>query len=117
VSRTLPRQLLFVISVLATVRALPAAGPPDAVLFLDFDDGETPQVTLSHGAERVTGKFGTALEFTDAMQYAQVSFSHRLNGAKAATVGGWFMPKRAGEQSLLFRGEVKDAPGARPAGW
>ena len=95
---------------LVAVRPLPAAAPPDAAVFVDFDEDETPPAALFHGAKRVTGRFGTAVEFTDALQYAEVDFSRRLNGAKAATVGGWFMPKRAGEPSLLFRGVPRVGP-------
>ena len=54
---------------------LPGA-PPDAVLFLDFD--RDAEVRLSHGARRVEGRYGTAIEFGDALQYAEVpDFSRR----------------------------------------
>src|SRR5687768_6620969 len=80
------------------------AAPPDAVLFLDFDEDEATPIRLHHGAKRTSGKFGTALQFTTAMQYAEVDFSRRLDGTKSLAVGGWFLPKRAGEQAFLFRG-------------
>jgi len=80
-----------------------ADAPPDAVLFLDFD--KEAEVRLFHGAKRVDGRFGSAIEFNTALQYAELpDFSRRLDGAQAATVGGWFFPRRAGEQSFFFRG-------------
>ena len=78
--------------------------PPEAVLFLDFEEGEATPIRLHHGAKRASGKFGAALHFTTAIQYAEVDFSRRLDGVKSLTVGGWFLPKRAGEQAFLFRG-------------
>ena len=81
-----------------------APSPPDALLLLDFEEGQTPAARLNHGVKQVTGRFGTALEFTTAFQYAEADFSRRLDGVRCATVGGWFMPRRAGEQSFLFRG-------------
>ena len=84
-----------------------AASPSDALLFLDFDDGDLGAVRLCNGATRVSGKYGNAIEFTGALQYAEVAFSRRLDGVKAATVGAWVIPKRAGEQAFVFRGAPK----------
>src|SRR5687768_5608536 len=81
-----------------------ASPPPDAALFLDLGEDDNSPVRLHHGAKRVRGEFGDALAFTDALQYAEVGFSGRLHGSESATVGGWFFPKRAGEQSFLSRG-------------
>jgi dienelactone hydrolase len=83
--------------------------PADAALFLDFDD-EGEAIRLQHGAKRITGRFGTALEFTTALQFAEADFVHRLDGIKAATIGGWFFPRRSGEQALLFRGAPETGP-------
>jgi dienelactone hydrolase len=80
------------------------ASPPDTVLFLDFDEAEAAHLRLHNGATRVMGKFGAAIEFADALQYVEVDFARRLDGVKAATVGAWVMPKRAGEQAFVFRG-------------
>src|SRR5688500_14806711 len=73
-----------------------------ATLYLDFEkDGE---VELVNGAKVKEGKFGKALEFTSALQYAEVAFSKRLDGVSGVTVGGWFFPWRRGEQAVFFRG-------------
>ena len=95
--------LLCFVTLVASPVSAASTAPPDAELFLDFDDGDATPVRLHHGAKRVAGKFG-AIQFTDAMQYAEVDFARRLDGVKAASIGGWFFPKRAGEQSFLFRG-------------
>src|SRR5688572_20480247 len=84
--------------------------PPGAVLFLDFDEAESPPVRLHHGAKRVEGKFGAALEFITALQYAEADCSRRLDGVESVTVGGWFFPRRVGEQSFFFRGAPEVAP-------
>lgn len=84
-------------------------GPADATLFLDFDD-EKETVILHHGAKRVSGRFGAALEFTTALQFAEVDFARKLDGVEAVSVGGWFFPRRSGEQSFLFRGAPEIAP-------
>ena len=87
---------VLLLALLCLTTASPAApAPPGAKLFLDFDDTDQPPVRLFHGAKRVTGKFGTALQFTDAMQYAELDAAHLLDGVTSATVGGWFLPKRA----------------------
>src|SRR5687768_10623892 len=63
-----------------------------ATLYLDFEkDGE---VELVNGAKVKEGNFGKALEFTTALQYAEVVFSKRLDGVSAVAVGGWFYPWR-----------------------
>ena len=102
--------LLFLLSAARAVGSSPP--PPDAVLFLDFEGAAGERdVRLVHGPRRTAGKFGTALEFTTALQYAEVAdFAGRLDGAEAATIGGWFMPRRTGEQCFLFRGVPEVAP-------
>src|SRR5687767_15004966 len=84
--------------------------PPGAALFFDFDEAESPPVRLRHGAKRVEGKFGSALEFNTALQYAEADFSRRLDGVESLTVGGWFFPRRVGEQPFVFRGVPEVAP-------
>ena len=96
--------LLFAATLADPATSQAAAAPADAVLFIDFDEGESTPIRLHQGAKRTAGKFGTALQFTTAMQYAEVDFSRRLDGIKSLTVGGWFLPKRVGEQAFLFRG-------------
>lgn len=63
-----------------------------------------------HGAKRVMGSFGGAIEFTAALQYAETDFARKLDGAQAATIGGWFYVRRAGEGAFLFRGQPQIAP-------
>ena len=82
--------------------------PSDAALFLDFES-HPEDVRLFHGAKQIQGKHG-ALEFTTAMQYAEVSASLPLHGIKAMTVGGWFFPRRSGEQYFFFRGMPEIGP-------
>src|SRR5439155_25038857 len=102
--------LLLLIRLVVSTRSFDSPTPPDELLFLDFDEGEAPQIRLLHGGKRVTGNFGAALEFTDALQFAEIDFSHRLDGVTSMTVGGWFLPRRAGEQSFLFRGVPRVGP-------
>lgn len=96
--------LVSVCVVLITHAPVPAAeAPPGALLFLDFDSDA--EVKLFHGAKRVEGKYGSAIEFTTALQYAEAPpFSRKLDGVSSVTAGGWFLPRRAGEQSFFFRG-------------
>ena len=103
----LPLLLLFSPS---AVFADDAAGPPGAVFFVDFDKDEATEPRLFHGTRRVEGRFGWALEFATALQYAEVEFSRKLDGIDSVTVGGWFFPRRVGEQSFLFRGVPEVGP-------
>ena len=103
-SRVPITSIVWVALCVASAPACAAPEPPDATVFLDFDEAEGKAVRLHYGAKRVSGKFGAAILFTSPLQYAEVDFSRRLDEAKAATVGGWFLPKRAGEQTMLFRG-------------
>ncbi|MBI2948167.1 MAG: acetylxylan esterase [Verrucomicrobia bacterium] len=91
----------------APVRA--EVDPVSATLFLDFAKDES-NVKLFHGAKRVQGRFGGALEFTTALQYAEVALSRTLDGIQAMTVGGWFFPRRSGEQYFFFRGIPESGP-------
>ena len=74
----------------------------EALLYLDFE--RNPGVDLRHGTKVREGRFGRALEFTTAMQYAEVEFSKKLDGVEAMSVGGWFFPWRTGEQAIVSRG-------------
>ena len=84
----------------------PATGP---VVNLDFSR-EIARLRLEHGAKRVEGQFGGAIEFANAMQFAEIEMPAGLDGIEAATVGGWFMPRRSGEQCFLSRGAPEVAP-------
>lgn len=101
-----PRRCLALLAVLGWVASSPVAAQvvaDGATLFLDCSKA-TDSVRLLNGARRVTGPFGTVLEFTSALQFAEADFARQLDGAAAVTVGGWFFPRRSGEQSFLFRG-------------
>lgn len=50
------------------------------------------------------------LEFTNALQVAEIGFSKKLDGVEAMTVGAWVFPRRSGEQSFLFRGVPEAGP-------
>lgn len=84
-------------------------GPEGAALYLDFGKEEA-QITLVQGVRRIGGRFGGALEFTNVLQYAEVEFSRQLDGIEAITVGGWFFPRRSGEQYFLSRGVPETGP-------
>src|SRR4051794_20511045 len=88
------------IALLALATAARAAiEPGGAALYLDFRR-PTEGLRLVHGA-RVAED---ALEFTGALQYAEVAWAHKLDGIAALSVGGWFFPRRGGEQSFASRG-------------
>jgi len=70
---------------------------------MDFGQG-TEGVRLVNGAKRVTGDFGGAIEFSTALQFAEIDFAKKLNGVESASIGGWFFPRRSGEAAFLFRG-------------
>lgn len=53
------------------------------VLSLNFEKDD-PRLKLFHGVRRVDG----TLEFNTGLQYAELEFSHQLDGVKAASVGG-----------------------------
>ena len=77
--------------------------PGSATLFLDFAQSQ-PALKLFHGARIVSLPSGRALEFTTALQYAELEKTPSFDGIHAMTVGGWFFPRRSGEQSFFFRG-------------
>lgn len=91
------------------LQAQVARETPGQVLFLDFNEKD-PSLQCHHGVRRIEGRFGSALEFTTALQYAEVEFSRSLHEAKSVTIGGWFFPRRTGEQSFLFRGVPEIGP-------
>jgi dienelactone hydrolase len=81
-----------------------------AALFLDFENAH-PGLMLHHGPKSVRGSFGTALEFTTHLQFVSTNLSPSLHAAEAVSAGGWFFPRRSGEQYFLFRGVPETAPG------
>jgi dienelactone hydrolase len=95
------------VALAACASPVSAADPP--VLHLDFAK-ENINVRLINGVKRVEGPFTGALEFTNPLQYAEIPFSGKLDGIQAMTVGGWFYPRRSGEQYFFFRGVPEVAP-------
>jgi dienelactone hydrolase len=93
----------FLVALAFWAARAPAADPP--VLSLHFAQDQ-PAVRLVNGTKRTDG----ALEFTNALQYAEVGCSGKLDGIKAITVGAWVYPKRSGEQSFVFRGIPEVGP-------
>ena len=95
----------ILVALLASVRGAvgqPSVAPDGALLFLDFARG-VENVRLHHGVQRVD-RAGGVLEFTNPLQYAEIDFVRKLDGIDALTVGGWFFPRRTGEQLFFFRG-------------
>ena len=110
-----PRSLLFGVALaLASVVHVSAAEssdqlPRDVVLRLDFRT-EHPNLRLAHGLKRIAHSSGGVLEFTSALQYAELDFTRALDRMDSATIGGWFHPRRAGEGAWMFRGVPEIAP-------
>ena len=77
--------------------------------YLEFTTNQT-NVRLVNGVGIVSGRFGAALEFTSPLQYAEVDFSRALDGVQAMSIGGWFFPRRSGEQYFFCRGVPETAP-------
>jgi dienelactone hydrolase len=101
----------LVLLLATTAQAAPETQPANSgpILAVDFSKGDAG-ARLVNGAKWAGGPNGGALEFTTALQYAELDFSRKLDGLKAMTVGGWFYPLRSGEQSFLFRGVPEVGP-------
>lgn len=104
----------------AGVQAQPLAGDGAAV-YLDFNRANKA-AELRHGLKTSSTGLGATLEFTTPLHLAEVPFGRKLDGARAATVGGWFFPRRSGEQNFLFRGAPETGPNGerffrRPDAW
>jgi hypothetical protein len=83
--------------------------PRDTILHLD-PAKEIPGLRLMHGAKRNASLSGGVLEFTSALQYAEIDFAKRLDGVKAASIGTWVYLRRAGEGTFFSRGMPEIAP-------
>lgn len=90
-------------------RAHSEIGPIGSILFLDFE-AEDQRIELRNGARRTNNTAGWNLEFTTALQYAEIKSSNTLDGIESMTVGGWFFPRRSGEQCFFFRGVPEIGP-------
>src|SRR5262245_1471179 len=91
----------------ASLAAADGLGPDGAALFLDFAGRtETPAGLRLHRLKPPA----EGLEFTEPLQYAELDddamarFARAIDGAPALTIGGWFLPRRAGEGCFLSRG-------------
>jgi hypothetical protein len=84
--------------------------PATATLFLNFSKEIPAALKLMHAPKRVEGRFGGALEFAHPLQYAEINSSQMFDGLPAMTVGGWFFPRRTGEQYFFFRGTPEVGP-------
>jgi dienelactone hydrolase len=93
-------QIIALLFVTFQCRPAPVADP---VVYVDFAKSNHGLI-LSHGLTVVTGRFGAALEFTTPLQTAELPFTGKLDKVQAATVGGWFFPRRSGEQYFVARG-------------
>ena len=85
-----------------------SADPPPAIE-IDFEKDD-PALRLVNGAKRIDCPHGGALELATAIQYAEIDVRGKLDGARGATAGGWFFPRRIGEQDFLSRGLPEIAP-------
>lgn len=79
-----------------------SAAATDATASVDFAKANH-NATLHYGLTVITGRFGAALEFRSPLHVAELTFTSKLTNA-ALTVGGWFYPRRAGEQYFVMRG-------------
>src|SRR3954466_7866969 len=78
-----------------------------AIFFADFRTS-SEGVHLLNGARWETN--ANALLFDTSLQYAELSENASFDGLKSLTVGGWFFPRRSGEQVFLFRGLPEIGP-------
>ena len=103
------RRLLFA----AVLLAFPVhadISPESAALYLDFERAEDAAFTLRNGAERIETKAGGVLEFVAPHEYAEIQTATSLDGIIAMSVGGWFFPRRSGDQYFFHRGIPEIAP-------
>jgi dienelactone hydrolase len=78
------RTLLLGLAILVGVTTAWALDRSDAALYIDFAE--------------------TNLAFTTYEQRAEMPFSRKLDQVEAVTIGGWFFPRRSGEQYFMVRG-------------
>lgn len=92
----------MILMALAALPSIAQVTPSGAALFLD--GRHTNSLRLFHGAKWIAHSNGARLEFTAPLQYAEMSLDESLDRVDALTVGGWFFPRRSGEQYFIFRG-------------
>ena len=93
---------LAVVAVVSCASAGAQVTAPASALFLD--GLATNDLRLFNGAKWTAHSNGARLEFNTAIQYGEVPLSQLLDGVQEMTIGGWFFPRRSGEQYFLFRG-------------
>ena len=96
-------------AVLWVIALLTLEGPTRAqvtanAMLLFVDGHHTNGVRLLNGTKWISHSNGARLEFTSPLQYAEKSIPGSLQGLTAMSVGGWFFPRRSGEQYFAFRG-------------
>jgi hypothetical protein len=89
-------------SLLIAVPARAQITPTGTFLFIDGQ--HTNGVRLLNGAKWISHSNGPRLEFTTALQLAGTPLSGSFDAISEMTVGGWFFPRRNGEQYFFFRG-------------
>ena len=94
--------IVIMLGGLAGAGAQAQVTPAGAALFIDAR--QTNHCHLIHGARWTEHSNGARLEFTTPLQYAAAPLAESLRGATEMTIGGWFFPRRSGEQYFLFRG-------------
>ena len=90
---------------LVTLPARAQVNAAGAALFIDSE--HTNGLRLLNGARWIVHSNGARLEFSTALQSAEVPVVPRtagLAGLTEMTIGGWFFPRRSGEQYFLSRG-------------
>jgi dienelactone hydrolase len=78
-----------------------------ALFFADFRNF-ADSVQLMQGARWETNS-GT-LAFDTSLQYAELTDRPSFDDIKSLSIGGWFFPRRSGEQVFLFRGLPEIGP-------
>jgi dienelactone hydrolase len=97
-------------SLIAIALVVPALAAGEPLIRLEFEGADDEGVRIVGDANRVTGRFGGAIEFTNHLQRVELPLAREFDSIKAITVGGWFFPRRSGEQYFFFRGLPRTAP-------
>jgi dienelactone hydrolase len=97
--------ILIIVLGAGLLPALRAPGQVTPAMSSLFIDGrQTNGVRLVHAPQWQGHSNGARLEFTTPIQLAECALPSTLDGAGELTVGGWFFPRRSGEQYFIFRG-------------
>ena len=107
-SERMKRLALLLILVRISVHA--EISRESAALDVDFEVAQDGTARLFNGAKLVETKAGGVLEFNAPHQYAEITNAPSLDGITEMTVGGWFFPRRSGEQYFFHRGVPEVGP-------